>query len=158
MGDLLKNVYVVLHDVHAVSKVVETAQVVYGLGFPNFVVTRAEGSAAQTGVPEANRLAMKMKGSFMVLPDLRDVLDVLNVERPLLITSPVLTKDRINIDDVVSRVKSKERLVITFSGSNKSFSRREMDMGDCFSLEAKVDIGSSGSAAVVLHAISTGLS
>ncbi|MHA2378607.1 MAG: RecB-family nuclease [Candidatus Thorarchaeota archaeon] len=158
MTDLLKNVYVVLHDVHAVSKVIETAQVVYGLGFTNFIVSKAEGSAAQTGVPEANRLAMKMKGSFMVLPGLRDVLDVLNVERPLLITSPVLAKERVDIDNLVNRVKSGERLVVTFSGSNKSFSRKEMDMGDCFSLEAKVDIGSSGSAAVVLHAISTKLS
>ncbi len=158
MSDLLKSVYVVLHDVHAVSRVIETAQVVYGLGFSNFVVTKAEGSAAQTGVPEANRLAMKMEGSFMVLPDLHDVLDVLNVERPILIVSPVLAKNRLNIDDVVSRVRSKERLVVAFSGSNKSFSKKEMDMGDCFSLEAKVDIGSSGSAAVVLYAISTALS
>jgi len=102
LSDLLKNVYVVLHDVHAVSKVVETAQVVYGLGFSNFAVTKAEGSAAQTGVPEANRFAMKMNGSFMVLPDLRDVLDVLSVERPVLITSPMLAKERINIDDIVS--------------------------------------------------------
>ncbi|MFW9798817.1 MAG: RecB-family nuclease [Candidatus Thorarchaeota archaeon] len=154
----MKNVYVVLHDVHAVSRVIETAQVVYGLGFSNFVVSKAEGSAAQTGVPEANRLAMKMKGSFMVLPDLRDVLEVLNAERPVLIISPVLTKERVDIDNLVSRVKSGERFVIAFSGSNKSFSRKEMDMGNCFSLEAKVDIGSSGSAAVVLHAISTRLS
>lgn len=155
MSDLLKNVYVVLHDVHAVSKVVETAQVVYGLGFPNFVVTKAEGSAAQTGVPEANRLAMKMKGSFMVLPDLRDALDVLNVERPLLITSPMLTKEHIKIEAIMSRVKSGERVVVAFSGSNKSFSRKEMDLGECFSLDARVDIGPAGSAAVVLHGLNT---
>ncbi|MHA2601100.1 MAG: RecB-family nuclease [Candidatus Thorarchaeota archaeon SMTZ1-83] len=153
MSDLLKNVYVVLHDVHAVSKVVETAQVVYGLGFSNFAVTKAEGSAAQTGVPEANRFAMKMNGSFMVLPDLRDVLDVLSVERPVLITSPMLAKERINIDDIVSRVKSGERVVVAFSGSNKSFSRKEMDMGECFSLDARFDIGPAGSAAVVLHGL-----
>ncbi|MHA2041905.1 MAG: RecB-family nuclease, partial [Candidatus Thorarchaeota archaeon] len=67
MNDKMKNVYVVLHNVHAVSKVIETAQVVYGLGLPNYLVSKAEGSAAQTGVPEANRLAMKMKGSFAVL-------------------------------------------------------------------------------------------
>ncbi|MFW9886502.1 MAG: RecB-family nuclease, partial [Candidatus Thorarchaeota archaeon] len=78
----MKDVYLVLHNVHAVSKVIETAQVVYGLRFPNFIVSKAEGSAAQTGIPESNRLAMKMKGSFAVLPDLRDVLEMLAVERP----------------------------------------------------------------------------
>ncbi len=149
----MKNVYVVLHNVHAVSKVMETAQVVYGLGFPNFVVSKAEGSAAQTGVPESNRLAMKMKGSFAVLPDLRDVLEMLDVDKPIMITSPVLVKDRVNVDEMAKRIRDGERIVIVLSGSNSSFSRKEMDMGECVSLEARVDIGPGGSAAIVLHGI-----
>lgn len=154
----MKNVYVVLHNVHAVSKVIETAQVVYGLGFPHFMVSKAEGSAAQTGVPEANRLAMKMKASFAVLPNLSDVLEMLDVERPILITSPVLVKDRIDIDGVAKRIKDGERIVIALSGSNSSFSRKEMDMGECFSLEARVDIGPAGSGAILLHGVAAALS
>jgi len=149
----MKNVYVVLHNVHAVSKVMETAQVVYGLGFPNFIVSKAEGSAAQTGVPESNRLAMKMKGSFAVLPNLRDVLEMLDVEKPIMVTSPVLVKERVNTGEIKQRIKDGERIVIVLSGSNSSFSRKEMDMGECVSLEARVDIGPAGSAAIVLHGI-----
>jgi SpoU rRNA methylase family enzyme len=154
----MKNVYVVLHNVHAVSKVMETAQVVYGLGFSNFLVSKAEGSAAQTGVPESNRLAMKMKGSFAVLPDLRDVLEMLAVEKPVMITSPVLVKERVDISGIAKRIREGERIVIALSGSNSSFSRKEMDMGECFSLEAKVDIGPAGSAAILLHGIAATLS
>ena len=153
MNDTMKNVYVVLHNVHAVSKVMETAQVVYGLGFPNFIVSKAEGSAAQTGVPESNRLAMKMKGSFAVLPNLRDVLEMLDVEKPIMVTSPVLVKERVNTGEIKQRIKDGERIVIVLSGSNSSFSRKEMDMGECVSLEARVDIGPAGSAAIVLHGI-----
>jgi SpoU rRNA methylase family enzyme len=140
-----------------VGKVVETAQVVYGLGFSNYVVSKAEGSAAQTGVPEANRIAMKMKGSFMILPDLRDVLELLEVETPVMITSPVLTKDRVDISNLAERTKSGERLIIVLSGSTSSFSRKEMDMGQCFSLEARVDIGPAGTASVILHGIAKAL-
>lgn len=157
MNETMKNVFVVLHNVHSVSKVIETAQVVYGIGFPNFVVSKAEGSAAQTGVPEANRLAMKMKGSFAVLPDLRDVLEMLDVEKPIIITSPVLVKQRVDISGLAKRIKDGGRMVIALSGSTSSFSRKEMDLGDCFSLNAKVDIGPAGSAAVVLHGISDAL-
>ncbi len=153
MNDTTKNLYVVLHNVHSVSKVVETAQVVYGLGFSNFIVSKAEGSAAQTGVPDANRFAVKMKSSFMVMPDLRDVLEVLGVETPLIIASPVLTKERVNFDTLAKRMKSGERIVIALSGSNSSFSRKEMDLGQCVSLEARVDIGPAGTAAVILHRI-----
>ncbi|MFW9803947.1 MAG: RecB-family nuclease [Candidatus Thorarchaeota archaeon] len=158
MNETMKDVYLVLHNVHAVSKVIETAQVVYGLRFPNFIVSKAEGSAAQTGIPESNRLAMKMKGSFAVLPDLRDVLEMLAVERPIMITSPVLVKQRADINGIAERIQDGERIVIALSGSNSSFSRKEMDMGECFSFEAKVDIGPAGTAAILLHGINSALS
>ena len=149
----MSDVFVVLHNVHAVSKVIETAQVVYGLGFDNFVVSKAEGSAAQTGVPEANRLALKMKKRFMVMPDLPDVIEILNIERPLLITSPKLTKEHIDSQTLSEMVSKGDKMVIVVSGSNSSFSRKEMDLGECRSLESQIDIGPAGTAAVLLYHI-----
>jgi len=154
LSNPLKNIYVILHNVHSASKTIETAQVVYGLGFSNFVVSKAEGSAAQAGVPDANRLAMKMKQNFMVLPDLKDVLEVLSIEHPLLITSPMLTKEHLDLDQLSEQANSGERIAIMLSGSNSSFSRKEMDLGECRSLDARVDIGPSGTAAIILYALS----
>jgi SpoU rRNA methylase family enzyme len=151
LSNVSKNVFVVLHNVHSVSRLVETAQVVYGLDFNNFVVTRAEGSAAQSGVPDANRLAIKMKRNFTVLPDLRDAMELFEVDKPLMLVSPVLTKERINLDEVKERVNSGERMIIALSGSTSSFSRKEMDLGECISLDAKFDIGPAGTAAVILY-------
>ncbi|MHA3964005.1 MAG: RecB-family nuclease [Candidatus Thorarchaeota archaeon SMTZ1-45] len=154
MTDSLKNIYVVLHNIHSASKTIETAQVVYGLGYSNFIVSKAEGSAAQAGVPDANRLALKMKKNFMVLPDLKDVLEVIGIENPLLITSPVLIKERLDLDQLSERAKSGERIAILLSGSTSSFSRKEMDLGECRSLDAVVDIGPAGTAAIILYALS----
>ncbi|NWF97176.1 MAG: exonuclease [Candidatus Thorarchaeota archaeon] len=145
------NVFVVLHSVHSVYRVVETAQVVYGLGFPTLAISKAEGSAAQTGIPEANRLALKMKRSFMVLPDLPDVIEALGVDRPLMITSPMLTKERVDFNTLAQEVKSGQRVMIALCGTSSSFSRKEMDLGECRSLDAVVDIGPVGSAAVILY-------
>jgi len=153
LNESLKNVYVVLHNVHSASKTIETAQVVYGLGFPNFVVSKAEGSSAQSGVPDANRLAIRMQQNFMVLPDLRDVLEVLNIEYSLFVTSPKLVKEHVDLDQLAEQTKSGKRIAIVVSGSNSSFSRKEMDLGDCKSLEAEVDIGPSGSAAIILYSM-----
>ena len=153
LSESIKNIYVILHNVHSASKTVETAQVVYGLGFSNFVVSKAEGSAAQAGVPDANRLAMRMKQNFMVLPDIKDVLEVLNIKQPLLITSPVLTKERLDLDQLAEQAKTGERIAIVLSGSNSSFSRKEMDLGESCSLDARVDIGPAGSAAIILYSI-----
>ena len=158
MNEIRNNLFVVLHNVTGVSKIIDTSQVVYGLGYQNFVVSRAEGSAAQTGIPEANRLALKMKRNFIVLPDLGDVIELLGVKRPLLMPSPLLTKERISVSELARSLRSGERVALVLSGSNSSFSRREMDMGDCRSLDADVDIGPSGTAAVVLYGLSRELS
>ncbi|MGY5871708.1 MAG: RecB-family nuclease [Candidatus Thorarchaeota archaeon] len=155
MNEFLKNVYVVLHNVHSASKTIETAQVVYGLGFPNFVVSKAEGSSAQSGVPDANRLAIRMKQNFMVLPDLRDVLEVLKIEYSLFVTSPKLVKEHVDLDQLAEQTRSGKRIAIVVSGSNSSFSRKEMDLGECRSLEAQVDIGPSGSASIILYSLLT---
>jgi len=153
LNESFKNVYVVLHNVHSASKTIETAQVVYGLGFPNFVVSKAEGSSAQSGVPDANRLAIRMEQNFMVMPDLKDVLEVLNFDYALLLTSPKLVKELVDLNQLSQRTKSGEKIAIILSGSNSSFSRKEMDLGECKSLEAKVDIGPSGSAAIILYSL-----
>jgi SpoU rRNA methylase family enzyme len=155
LNESLKNIYVVLHNVHSASKTIETAQVVYGLGFPNFVVSKAEGSSAQSGVPDANRLAIRMKQSFMVLPDLKDVLESLNIDYALMVTSPRLVKEHVDLDRLSEQAKSGDRIAIILSGSNSSFSRKEMDLGDCKSLEAEVDIGPAGSAAIILYSLMT---
>ena len=153
MTNEMKNLFIVLHNVHSVAKVIDTAQVIYGLGFQNFVISRAEGSAAQNGVPDANKLAMKMKKNFIVLPDLHDVFELLEVDKPLMITSPVLTKERLDLESLRNRVNSDEKVVIILSGSNSSFSRKEMDLGECFSLDARIDLGPAGTAAIILYAI-----
>lgn len=153
MNEAKQNVFVVLHNVHAVSKVMETAQVVYGLGFQNFVVSRAEGSAAQTGVPDANRMAIRMKRTFMVLPSLQDVIELLEVERPLLVVSPVLTRERLDLAELSKTANSDKKTVIVLSGSNSSFSRKEMDLGECKSLNSQIDIGCAGTASVILYAL-----
>ena len=153
MNESFNKVYVILHNVHSASKTIETAQVVYALGFPNYVVSKAEGSAAQSGVPDANRLAIKMKQNFMVLPDLKDVLDLFNFDYALLVTSPKLVKEHVDMSQIAQRALNGEKIAIILSGSNSSFSRKEMDLGDCKSLEAKVDLGPSGSAAIILYSL-----
>ncbi|TFH11371.1 MAG: hypothetical protein E4H14_00855 [Candidatus Thorarchaeota archaeon] len=153
LNESFKNIYVVLHNVQSASKTIETAQVVYGLGFPNFVVSKAEGSSAQSGVPDANRLAIRMERNFMVLPDLKDVIEVLNFDYSLLVTSPKLVKELLDFDQLSQRIHSGEKIAIILSGSNSSFSRKEMDLGECKSPEAEVDIGPSGSAAIILYSL-----
>jgi SpoU rRNA methylase family enzyme len=62
-----------------------------------------------------------------------------------------LTKERLDLESLSTDIKSGKKVVIVVSGSNSSFSRREMDMGVCRSLHADVDIGPAGTIAVILY-------
>ena len=84
---------------------------------------------------------------------MRDVLEVLNFDYAVLVTSPKLVKEHVDLNQLSQRVQSGEKIAIVLSGSNSSFSRKEMDLGDCKSLEAEVDIGPSGSAAILLYSL-----
>ncbi len=78
---------VVYHDVHSVAKLQEIARIVFAYDNVDiFVISRPQGSAAQTGVPEIHLAAAKKGKRILVVPDLRDAVDVLKPERVFIIT------------------------------------------------------------------------
>ena len=76
----------VMHDVSSAQRLVDAARTVYGLGFRVFVATRVYGAAAQNGVPEAMRLALRLGRSFVVLPELRDAVELFAPETVLVVS------------------------------------------------------------------------
>ncbi|BAA81011.2 conserved hypothetical protein [Aeropyrum pernix K1] len=76
----------VLHNVSSVQRVVDMARLSYSLGLDTLVVTKAYGGAAQSGVPEAMRLALKLGKSLVVLPELRDAVNLLSPTHVLAVT------------------------------------------------------------------------
>lgn len=78
---------VVYHDVHSVAKLQEIARIVFAYDNVDlFVISRPQGSAAQTGVPEIHLAAAKKGKRILIVPDLKDAVDVLKPERVFIIT------------------------------------------------------------------------
>ncbi len=76
-------VTLVLAGVTSPHKLVESVKVAYGFrGIPvdAFVVVRATGMAAQMGVPEAYRVALKYGKPLIVLPSAKDLLEYVKFE------------------------------------------------------------------------------
>ena len=73
----------VLAGVTSPHRLVESVKVAYGFrGVPvdAFVVVRATGMAAQMGVPEAYKVALKDGKPLIVLPSIRDLLEYVKFE------------------------------------------------------------------------------
>lgn len=81
----MRELIVLVDNVSSVARVVEFAKVVYGFGVKNLVLTHVYGSAAQQGVPEAFKIALKYSSSLVVLPTIKDAVDLFKPDNILVI-------------------------------------------------------------------------
>ncbi len=151
---MLERIVPVLHNVFSPQKVVESARLVYGLGFKLFVVTKASGSAAQTGVPEAQKLALKLNRAFIYLSDLDDAIELLGPSTVFTVVPPPYASEELTKDHVLDAV-AKGRVLIVFGGSDPGLSRRELEKGlAVYPPGITGDVGSVGLLAVTLYYVS----
>jgi len=75
------------HDVHSAAKLHEIARIAFAYSNVDvFVISRPQGAAAQTGVPDVHLAAAKKGKKILVVPDLKDAVDILKPGKVFIIT------------------------------------------------------------------------
>ncbi len=144
----------VLHNVYSSQRVVEAARLVYGLGLDTFVVTKASGSAAQSGVPDAQKYALKRGLNFLFLKDLKDALELLNPDVVLTFSEGKYGGERLSSLLESDTLRGKERVVAVFGGAEPGLTLQEFKMGlHVFPDKIEDDIGSVGLMAISLYVL-----
>lgn len=142
-------VIVVLHNVYSSQRVVEAARLVYGLGFDTFVVTKASGSAAQSGVPDAQKYALRRGANFVYLRDLRDAIDILKPGAVLTVSEGKYGGRPLS--EAWKDVANVDRLMIVFGGAEPGLSLQEYEMGiHVYPEGVEEDVGAVGLMAITL--------
>lgn len=141
-----------LHNVYSQQRVIEVAKVAYGLGYRVFVVTKASGSAAQVGIPEAQKLALKLDRALIYLPDLPDAIELLKPEKVFLVLTRKYAPTPIS--EAVKDVSGK--MLVVFGGAEPGLSKKELELGVAVHPDGIVeDVGSTGLAAISLYLLRT---
>jgi len=149
--------FIVLHNVHSVQRVTDIVKVVKE--FKNIVsaliITKAIGAAAQSGVPEAFKIAFKENLKVIYLQDLNDIVELVNPEKIYLVT-PLSPQENISsIQDVISDIRENKRVILVFCGIDTGFTRSELKIGKPLFIERlKGHIGPIGEASIILYEIS----
>jgi SpoU rRNA methylase family enzyme len=142
----------VIHNVSSVQRVVDMARLVYSLGLDELVVSKAYGAAAQHGIPEASRLALKLGKTLVVLPDLKDAIELLRPDEVLIISFEHAKERTLDFSDLKSNV-----LAVVFSGSEPDFSPEEIRLGKTIYIPGATGrLGPIAEAGIVLYALITG--
>ncbi len=138
----------VLHNVYSQQRVVEAARIAYGLGYRVFIVTKASGSAAQAGVPEAQKLALKLGRTFACLPDLQDAVEVFAPSAILMFLPRKYAQ--VPLSEAVKGVSG--RVLAVFGGADPGLTKRELELGTAVYPDGvEEDVGSTGMVAIALY-------
>lgn len=149
----MRNIVVVLHNVQSVQRVIETAKICYGLGYSTLVVSKAIGTAAQSGVPEANKIAMRLGKRLLCVPDIQDAIDLLKPSRVFLYAPKPYAKNLFDPKIIVEEANRGELVMIVFGGLEPGLSSRELLLGESFYLNLPGNIGSIGAMSIILYLI-----
>ncbi|RMG31180.1 MAG: hypothetical protein D6732_14960 [Methanobacteriota archaeon] len=138
---------VVMHNISSSSRCTEFVRIASGLGYKTMVISQAQGSAAQKGVPAAQKLAFKERANFLVLYSLQDVVDLFSPEEVILVAPPPYGKEKLD-KNLAEQIKGR-KYAIVFGGSDPGLSRKDLDMGRSVQLPVG-DIGSIGTLSIGL--------
>ena len=147
----------VLHNVYSVEVVRQFAKVVYGLGFKIAVISKPSGAAAQAGVPEAQRIALKRGRTLVVLSGIEDVIELFAPSLILMVMPKRYAKEPFDVKKVVKEVESGRSVAIVFGGSEPGLTAKEMSLGLPVHLDVDDDLGALGFSAIALYKISSSL-
>ncbi|MDP8003078.1 MAG: RecB-family nuclease [Caldisphaera sp.] len=142
----------VIHNVSSVQKLIDMARLSFGLGYKNIIISKAYGGAAQNGVAEVFKIALKEGRGVVVLPDLKDAVELYNPKKIILIDKEN-AKDEI---DIVNPPVNKDLVFVVINGSDTSFSPTELSLGEPIYIKGvNGRIGSIAEASLILYSFST---
>ena len=112
------------------------------MGYKTLIITHAQGSAAQRGIPTAQKYALKAGINFMALSELADIDELFQPEMRIVVAPPPYGKTTLD-HEFVSQHNNK-RYVVVFGGNDPGLSRKDLEYGDAIVQVPAGDLGSIG--------------
>ena len=140
--------FLVLHNVSSTQRIIDFAKLAFNMNINYFIITKVGGVGAQAGIPEVSKLAYKNNKPFIVLPDLKDAIELFKPDSVLIFTQ---TAEKTFSKDLI---KDKNRVMLVFSGSEVGFNKLELNLGEPVKIEGlNGEISSVALAGIVVYCI-----
>jgi SpoU rRNA methylase family enzyme len=147
----------VLHNTNSSQRVADTARIAFGLGYKTLVISKAVGPAAQIGLPEAQKLAIRYNANIIFLSDLSEVIELLQPDVTLVVVPGKY--GGANLSETLSKLSQRlseiKKVLLVFGGSEPGLTQKEMKLGEVVHPDGVIeDIGTVGTVAITLYAVS----
>lgn len=139
----------VLHNVNSPNKLEEFVSVCISLGYKTIIISKPTGSAAQVGIPEAFKLAVKTGTKLVIVPDLKDIKELFQGEF-ILFTSPENSNSKFNPEELKTIDKN---VFLVFGGMEPGLTKRELELGKPVHIGVPNIMSVIGVASIVLYVL-----
>jgi SpoU rRNA methylase family enzyme len=141
---------IVLYDVSSAQRLIDTARLAYALGFNQVVAVKAYGAAASSGVPEVNRLALRMGKGFAVLPSLRDMVEIYKPEKIIVVTRDY--GEPLEASEIAKRLAAASSAALVLGGIDPAPGKEAASIGEPVYLAGTESrLGPVAEAAIILY-------
>ncbi|MEM0027259.1 MAG: RecB-family nuclease [Ignisphaera sp.] len=122
----MQKLYLVAYAPSSPYRLVDLAKVAYSFNFvTGFVVVRPTGLAAQSGLPEVFKLAYKYGKSLFILSQLRELRDILSLDKLIFIIQS--HREAPDIEQIIAT--ESEAVAIIVQAGETPFSKEDISMG-----------------------------
>lgn len=143
----------VLNNVASPQKLVDSVKTAYGIvskpRIRAFVVTKVSGMAAQTGLPEASKYAYKLGMPLIILPVLKDAVELLSPIKTILIVKE--SDNSMSLEELEPLAEG--TLMVVVSGNDGEFSKSELALGEHYHIPGLTYLTPSASIALLHYII-----
>ena len=121
----MKEIYVVIYATSSTQKLLDFLKTVYASPYPKLipVIVKPYGAAAQVGIPEAHRVSYKLNKPLIVLPEISDLIDIIECDCIYYISEEGNEK---SIEDLIKEETCRKTALIISSGEQEP-SKKELE-------------------------------
>lgn len=144
------NLIIGLHNVTSSQRLIDFARVVFSFDIKYLVITKVSGTAAQVGIPEVSKLAFKNNKSVIILPDLKDAVELLKPKETFLFSH----NEGKELDKDIAIINNDKDSVyyLVFPGIESGFTKLEQSLGTVVKMpNLSSDIGPAATVSVFLY-------
>lgn len=110
--------FIILYAPSSVQRIIDFVRTVFLFKDWQPVIIKPIGAAAQIGVPEAYKIAYKQNKSLIILPEIKDIVDVLGISEIYYVDGQ---GEEIEISDL-----KKDDIAIIINGGDQEPSKKEL--------------------------------
>lgn len=116
--------FVILNNVTSTQRLTEFVKTSFSFNNIKYtIITKVGGTAAQAGIPELSKLAFKLNKPLLILPDLKDAIELFSPDEIYLISQNA--SEEFNVEEL----KNKKRVFFVILGIESDFNSIEKSLG-----------------------------